>query len=364
MLDTTDIYTQKGDVRENPEYGTAHNDILLAESRFINLSSYTIVIAFRDGSIATLPTRKLVSYNESFVIGHKKINRSGTIQTVDGPECKNTERVRKELLKNNNQSFYWEECITIETIMSHRSGIYIPSADIVVSVATMYDTMASHPYSIQSIHNGYVRVGDAFDSRTDIGVIIRAIDNTAECGKLYVIFNNDIAVVIPRKSVVLDSGIYVTGLPSLNTTTTNTIRRDVRYDIIDSLSGKAPFKFYLTLLEAKEALRESQNIVLQDSIDAREHELAIARIKQQKDIYEQELIRLKLELSEKKVITDEIEASRLREETERKHRYDAECDRLKSEAAQSANSQKTLVEGLKLLSVVVTVGWSLYKILK
>lgn len=364
IFNEKDLTILKGDVQDKPIYASAHNDVLVNELKFINRSSYTLLIAFRDGTISSLPSKSLQAYNETFIICHKKANRTGTIHTIDGPECSHTNWLRKQLLNKNNQSLYWEEIFSVETLLEHRDGVYIPSADVVVSVDTMYDTMAGHPFSKQAIHNGIVKVGDGFNSATDIGMAIRAIDNTGECGRLYVIINNKIAVITPRPSVVLENGVYITGLPSLKTTTSNNIRRDEKYSFSDALTGNCPFRFYHTVLEAKEALHSLENNTLQDAVDARIHEAMVLNAKREKDLLEQKLAKLKLEMLEKKTIADEEAAIREKKLADEQRQHEREYETLKAAHTKAVNDQKLLTDIIKLVTTVVATGWGLYKILK
>ena len=336
-----------------------YNTSLIVASKFVNLSSKYLVITFRDGTYTVLPPDPAGPYSDSLVIGHSKSNNLSKISVIDTMECETIEMIRGQLMSNNSAYFYWEEMIDVKLLKDNRGGIYVPHADIVVCLYELVATMSLHPFCKQRTHNFYLNRADNFDPQTDICTGVRLIDNENKYLLLYCIFNDRIALLTSKQSNTLESGIYITGLSEIIDSTSNSIRKDIRYDINEALEGKCPIRVYTSILEAQSDLNKIQNGEIAEKILSKDHEKLMAELKRVKEQLEHENNVLKLEQAKEENRFKELEKEKIRELQRIKTDAEQRILEIKEKASMTSSGLKTAGEVFKLLAV----GLAVYKIL-
>lgn len=369
MEDETNFIKHKviwGDILPQDRKLIAENNncCLTKRTRFVNQSIHTVVITFRDGTYSLLKPAASGHFNDTLVICHNTENYLSPISTIDGYQDEVVKLLRRQLVTNKGDHLYWEEAIDINTIMDSRHGVYVNSADIVIGLADRFEFIDFHPFCPQATHNRYLSLGEDFNPMYDTRVSIRLVDNEEHYARLYGIFHNEVIVLNTKKSTTLQSGLWVAGLPKLDTSRSNAVRKDERFNIPDCLAGITPIKLYVTLVQAKEALYQIRNGDLVDKLEERNHEMVIAKIKREKELLEQENNLMRLKYAQEKTMTDEIEARRNKEIVEFKLNQELELEKLKKESLKHSEKYKTLTEALKLTGVALTVGFTIYKLMK
>ena len=343
---------------------TNRNPSTTRTSKFVNLSAYKLIVSFRDGSRSILEPQLKGPFMEALIIGHRIETDTGSIQVIPGEECEVTNILRRQAYVSAGRHCYWEELIDIDVIRSCRNGVYLKSADAVVGLYDREPKLTEHPFSIQRVHNLYLNLGDDFDSETDINVGIRFIDNDNMHSKLYALFHEQIVVIIPKRSNTLDDGIYITGLNSLISDSSNSIRQDLCYSYDAVLAGNTPVQMYTTLIEAKDALAKKRGNLALEKIEEHAHELAIATIKREKELLENENALLKSQQLKEKVIIEELEVTRLMKLQQQKLEYEERINVYKEESIKLSGKYKIVTETLKVITVIITVSAAFYKLKK
>ena len=321
---------------ETTEKGSA---MLACADKLINASSTPLVIKFRDGAIAVLPVnRNNKRAYESLIIQHDKKHwgEHANLQAVDGFECEQTDTIRKQLANTRAEHFHWQEKILIDQIKEHRNGVYVKSIDAMVTIEDYLPFFNGHPYSVQDTHTGYLNHIDGFSSETDVNVTLRFIDNDHRYTTLYAVINEEVMVLNPKQSQVLENGIYVAGLNQLDTINSNGIRKDVKYSVNDITTGNCPIKMFFTPQEARLHISEKSNRVSLDKEAEREHEFQVSKLKREKEIIALENEQLKQTNLQEKALNDKTDDERQRELLAVKNSYEEHLRASKLEEARIA----------------------------
>lgn len=354
------IYGEVCDTEKLLAKNVDHNGLCVG-NRFVNFSSENITVLFRDGTFSHIPPKLNPPYFDALVICHNKSNNLSPINIIDGDEDNFTKHIRIQLARANNRDLYWEEIIKIDVIRDTRKGVYLKSCDVNVALTSRLSYVDYHPFSLQHTINKYIKSED-FDPMYDIGVQVRLINNDTKTHILYVIFNNKISCIKGKPSNIQKDGVYITGLVELETTTANSIRKDVWYSLDDVLEGKCPIRMFEHLAEAKNYLNESKNNIILEKNLERDHELLLAREKRSRETIELEVSKLKAELLKEKTILEEKERIAEKEINALKQEAERKIQQEKDRAAIRSANIKMYTDLIKVVGVLATVGFGIYKL--
>lgn len=340
------------------------NHSLSNKNKFVNFSIDNIAVCFRDGTIGIVPPIKNETYQNKFVISFHKSNNIGNIIMIDGDEDARTNALRLELAKNQGKDFYYEEVIDAHVIKNARKGIYVPSADVLLIISDRLTYRDHHPFCQQFVRNNYLNLGDEFNPDNDIDINIRIINNEGTMPNAYLIMADMIMLIKPKKSNTLKNGVYIAGLTSVETTNSNSIRRDEWYSVDDVFDGKAPIKLYPTLSDARDALILEKEYEALDKLMSREHESRVANLKHDREQMELEIAMLKSKQAMEKQKWDERELELNREINKEKLEAEARMNKMKEDAIKSSNRHKSGQEVLKTFCIVLTTVITVVKLFK
>ena len=341
-----------------------HNS-MVSETKFVNFSSEYLAVCFRDGTYTILAPIVSINPNlNSLIIGHTKSNTLNQIMVIEGDEHRLNRIIREELARNGNNKLYWEESILVATILQHRNGCYISSADIVVIAASRFTHLQYHPFCHQNIHLMHLNLVDKFNASSDIAVSIRAIDvKGLYPNNLYIIFNNKIChLKVRRESNTLADGVYITGMPTILTTTSNDIRVDQVHTFESLLEGNGPILLFLSMAEARLKLTELQDIK-QLMVEKNAHEALVLALKRETELLQNETNIFKLDQLRKKDEHLDRDTERLRILQEEKIQLERAYSREKEAYEIEKNKYKLQAEGLKVGGVILTVCFAVFKLL-
>lgn len=338
------------------------NNGLISKLKILNFSTEHIAISFRDGTVTVIPPELSHQYSDCILIVHHKTNHKSPIQMIQGDEDELTGLLRTRLARSKSTELYWEEIIPINVINNSRNGVYCRASDVMVTLTDRFDFMASHPFSVQATHNLYLNAEEEFNPMYDVSLSIKLICNKGIQRRVYAVLNNRVVVINPKKSNTLEDGIYIAGLTQLDSVDCNTVRRHERFDVSEALAGKAPILFFETHVEALDWAAEKKNINALEQRTAREHDLIMADAKRQKEILENDNMKLKLEAARQKQIDDELASKREREFLEYKLKAENDLQIIKDKAALDAAKIKSYGDIAKAVVVTATLGLTLYKL--
>jgi hypothetical protein len=348
----------EGTINDKSLIENNHYNGLVVEHKFVNLTSEYIVICFRDGTRSILSPQSNGPYLDNLIIGHKKSNLSSPITIVEGEECERTNFIRSKLVQTKGMGFYFDESFNINTLRNSRSGVYASSADVIITLVDNIHRLPDHPFSRQRVHNLYLNLVDNFNPETDVSIGIRIIDNEGTPCRVYVIFQDTIMTLSSKKSNTEQTGVYVSGLSSLNTDSSNNLRIDKRYDLADVLADKTPIRLFRTLIEAREVIDNLSDITV-----SREHELFLAEIKREKEKIEQENTLLKIQQLKEKVIYEEKDSIRENHLLQQRQLHENQLAEYKAKLARQVAKHKEFTETLKTVGLGITFALTLYKVI-
>ena len=335
---------------------------LQVTTTFINYSKYHLVICFRDGCYSVLSPSDKDPYQDILMVGHQKSNLKDGILTVDGVEDERLMHI-KEKLKVNHRHVEWEESIDISSLVDTRGGKYIYDLDIYIGIVDNLDFEHFHPFSFQHITNRELNPGVEFDPKTQISFTIKIVDNELPGVDYYTVINDDIVHLKSELSSFRNSGLYVIGVPELDTVKTNKMRKTDKYSIPQALEGVSKFKLFKSVADATIYLnergtlasvsklelsrQETKNLEMKKALEQLQHENALINANRSKT--ENEL----------KSYQEEYE----RDLQNRKQDFELRIQKLKEEAAIETQVNKSNVETLKVIGGGLALGVLLLKIL-
>lgn len=337
---------------------------LIAQIKFVNFTTETLIIHFRDSSFAVL-TPELENNKikiNALCIGHSKRNVRDGLSTFPGDECEVNNCIREQLQFNANKSFYWEELITLETLKKYRVGVYLPIADVVVSLGNNLESMAYHPFSRQYIHTMYLNLLENFNSSHDFSFSLRFVDNEGLVNRLYAVFNNKVIVLTGRKSNVMKTGIYISGLTSIINEYCNEVRTDSYHTLTEALSEQAPIRVFRTIGEARKSIESDKELKIENEKLIREHEIYINNVRLEKEKLEHESLLLKSSIAKDSLVRNEIETLRDVQAARDKTQIERTILQDKVVYNETMNNQKLAVEAFKTISSIAVIGFGIYKL--
>lgn len=350
-------HTEGDIVKGNPKTLHGVNGSLRVETTFLNFTAEYLVVCFRDGTYAILPPMfESIDYG-SLLVGHSKRGFGVQLKIEDGDESELNKLLSMQLKKNDNNTF-WEESVSLDIIKNSRLGVYLSNSDGLVILFSYIDKLPLHPFCRQHVHNKYLNTLDDFNPKHDIGITIRLICNSGITSTHYVVLNNRILVVNPKKSNTLQDGVYIGGLSTLYSDNSNNIRRDEYYSYEEINSEGFPLPIFPRLSQAREYISQTKNI------DQRiEHEKFLTEIKLEKERIEASHTLKKAELVQQRLELEERERKSQLEMQNMKAQAEQELLRLKEESAIKSGENKQNTEMIKLIGAGIGLTILVAKIL-
>ncbi len=344
---------------------------LNTEHKFINSSTVPLYICFRNGTITKLLPHTTGPYMNALIISYRSMVYNGTTTTINGVEYGKTQAIKVDLITSGDKGFYNEEIIHMDAFKDSRYGVYVREADVVVTQHENVAKFITHPYSVHGEHNRLIYPDSNFDASKEVCVRIVFIDNEQLYSTIYVVINDTVMAIKPKRSNVLSDGIYISGLCTLDDNNNNTLRENVKCTYEDVVSGKSKLIFYTSVVEARDAILRSTNLPkeleLIEANKSREHQTLISQIKREKEYIENMNIKFKLQQQEEqarnaeKIARLDAQLQAAREEV--KHTHDINTLKVKGDHTVKVAESKEWVETLKVIGGALVLGGVVYKVL-
>lgn len=340
-----------------------HSTGLNVNSTYINYSQHYIAVCFRDGCYSILSPSTVPPFEDILLVTHSKSNYKDGINAVAGVEDTNLNQIKINLLRNNNRFVDWKENIDLTHVLNSRKGVYVSNLDIYLCDANRLTEDNFHPYCFQHDINKDLNPKNEFDPLNEISLHLKIVDNAKPGVDYYSILNDGIIHLRSVSSMIKKNGFYVTGSPTLHTSTSNSIRTTEITSLENALNGKARFKLFKTISEAQKFLNENISISNANEIELAAHKERIVKMK-----IEVETLQHQNDLLASKRTQDELELKRISAEYERleqenKRAYELRIQELKEQAAINTHALKSDTEWMKFAAGALGFGLVLLKAL-
>lgn len=375
-----------GEIMESAErlgFGS-YSDSCNLNSVYVNLSNITLYVVNRVGGIMTLPPYRNADRIGALICRMEMQNFQGDINLPVGHESKVNQALHLNRLKNGNKrSLCLEERISVNDVTENRNGIFVKNFDVFVCEHMQQAIDFLHPDAPQRTHNDYLKYGlgdDQIENVIQVGV--RVVDNEGCYPILYTVLHNNVMEIVPKVSESLPSGLYITGFNTMTSPYSSSKREDKHYTFEEVKKGESPISLFNTY---GEALATTLDVHRQAQIEKeaqRKHDLDMLNLKQAHEHKQREWDREKLEMDQdqaryiKRLKEREAELSQIKAERDLDQhgvKYDRDMFKLlhemnlgrqKSEVEEKQLRQKTILETIKTIGIVVTAGLTIYSLIK
>lgn len=319
----------------------------ISEVAVVNYSNTSVYLSTRDGLVTELPSEPEDAYRGIVVISLYTQNLGGDLLPTQGDECKINNYNRQNLAVRGDR-VYKEIHIEIEEIKSARTGVYCHLPDIVLTTDERNALASNHPNNVQKLINDTLTPTGKFNPKTDVSVGFRLVDNSGGIGSKYIILNEKVFVLHGVRQEALEDGLLISGYTTMDTGSSNSKRGLDHYTMDQISEGECPFILYDNLASANDVLNNSDTRLkeIMENQTQRDHD---------KDLREKERLR---EITELKRTNKEAELKHQRE----LEMLDSQIETSREKASISAttNSQKGVVETLKLVGVTAAAVGTIY----